>query len=104
MVLEKGCGDQRRGLPSGAMALMLIDTRDPPPEPDPAPEPRRHKIDIDWRAWIWSFESVGLFVAASSLGGLVSVAVAFGGLFATAKAIEAFAGGPKTFGIKDWRQ
>lgn len=85
------------------MALMLIDTRGERPEPEPDPRPRR-KVDIDWRMWMWSLESVGLFVAATSLAGFVSVAVAFGGLFATAKAIEAFAGGPKTFGIKDWRQ
>lgn len=82
---------------------MLIDTREPTPEPEPD-EPRRRRFDIDWPLWMWSFESVGLFVAAASLAGFISVALAFGGLFATAKAIEAFAGGPGTFGIKDWRQ
>lgn len=87
------------------MALMLIDTRDQRPDPDPELEPTpSRKIDIDWPLWMWSFESVGLFVAAASLAGFISVAVAFGGLFATVKAIEAFAGGPGTFGIKDWRQ
>ena len=71
---------------------MLIDTRDP--DPDPGPRPRRR--DIDWRLWFWSFESVGLFVAASSLAGFVAVGLAFGGLFAGLKALETFCGGPGT--------
>jgi len=79
--------------------LMLIDTR----EPRPGPAPRRRRRDIDWRLWMWTFESVGLFVAASSIAGMVSVALAFGGLFAMLKALEAFAG-DSWAGLREWRQ
>lgn len=77
---------------------MLIDTR----EPEPEPRPRRRR-DIDWRLWFWSFESVGLFVAASSLAGFVTVGLAFGGLFAALKALDTFCGGLGT-GLHDHRQ
>ncbi len=57
---------------------MLIDTR----EPEPDPRPRRPRRQIDWRLMFWSFESAGLFVAASSLAGFAAVGLAFGGIFA----------------------
>ncbi len=79
---------------------MLIDTRDP--EPDPEPGPRRRR-DIDWRLWFWSFESIGLFVAASSLAGFVAVGLAFGGVFAGLKALDSFCGSWGT-GLRDYRQ
>ncbi len=80
---------------------MLIDTRDRDPEPEP--RPRRRRGDIDWRLWFWSFESVGLFVAASSLAGFVAVGLAFGGIFAAARALDAFSGGWGT-GLRDHSQ
>ncbi len=77
---------------------MLIDTR----EPDPEPRPRRGR-DIDWGLWFWSLESVGLFVAAASLAGLVAVALAFGGILAGLKALDTFSGGWGS-GLHDHRQ
>lgn len=79
---------------------MLIDTRDPGPDPEPGPRRRR---EIDWRLWFWSFESVGLFVAASSLAGFVAVGLAFGGLFAGLKALDSFCGSWGT-GLRDYHQ
>jgi hypothetical protein len=78
---------------------MLIDTR----EPEPAPGGGHRRRDIDWRLWFWSLESVGLFVAASSLPGFVAVALTFGGLFAGLKALETFCGDSGR-GLLDWRQ
>jgi hypothetical protein len=80
---------------------MLIDTRDQPPEPGPG-RPRRRR-DIDWRLWCWTFESLGLFVLASSIAGAVAVVLAFAGLFAMCKAIEAL-GGDYVRGLGEWHQ
>ncbi len=78
---------------------MLIDTRDPEPEPA-RPRPRR---DFDWRLWMWTFESVGLFVLASSIAGAVAVICAFVGLFVVIKAFDAL-GGDYPRGLGAWRQ
>ena len=77
---------------------MLIDTREPEPEPGPG-----RRRDIDWPLWFWSLESVGLFVAASSLAGFVAVGLAFGGLFAGLKALDTFCGRWGT-GLHEHRQ
>lgn len=61
--------------------LMLIDTREERPEP----QPRR---DFDWRLWMWAFESVGLFVLASSVAGAVAVVCAFVGVVVVFKALQ----------------
>jgi hypothetical protein len=81
--------------------LMLIDTRDQRPEPEPE-RPRRRR-EIDWRLWMWTFESVGLFVLATSIAGAVAVVLAFAGVFAMFKAIEAL-GGDYVRGLGEWRQ
>ena len=78
---------------------MLIDTRDP--EPQPA-RPRRRR-DFDWRLWMWTFESVGLFVLASSIAGAVAVICAFVGLFVMLKAFDALAG-DYLRGLGEWRR
>ena len=77
--------------------LMLIDTRDPEPE-----RPRRRR-DFDWRLWMWTFESVGLFVLASSIAGAVAVICVFVGLFVLLKAFDAL-GGDYRRGFGEWRQ
>jgi len=79
--------------------LMLIDTRDSEPEPA-RPRPRR---DFDWRLWMWTFESVGLFVLASSIAGAVAVICAFVGLVVVLKAFDAL-GGDHLRGVGEWRQ
>ena len=81
--------------------LMLIDTRDPEPDPEPA-RPRRRR-DFDWRLWMWTFESVGLFVLASSMAGAVAVICAFVGLFVMLKAFDAL-GGDYLRGVGEWRR
>jgi hypothetical protein len=78
---------------------MLIDTR----EHEPEPRPRRPRRDIDWRLWFWTFQSAGLFVAASSLAGFVAVGLAFGGLFASLRLLDAFCGGWGR-GLHDYKQ
>ncbi|MEJ7715192.1 MAG: hypothetical protein WKF40_05580 [Thermoleophilaceae bacterium] len=79
--------------------LLLIDTHDQEPEPERPPR-RRH---IDWRLWMWTLESLGLFVIASSVAGAVAVVCAFVGVFAIFKVIEAL-GGDYVRGPGEWRR
>lgn len=78
---------------------MLVDTRDHRPEP-----PRRRRTpDIDWRLWMWTVESLGLFVLASSLGGAVAAVCVVMGLITMVKAFDALTGGYRR-GLREWRQ
>lgn len=79
--------------------LMLIDTRVQAPEPD---RPRRRR-EIDWRLWMWTLESLGLFVIASSIAGAVAVLCAFVGVLTMFKVIEAL-GGDYVRGLGQGRQ
>ena len=77
---------------------MLIDTREPP-----EPQGMREPVEPDWKLWCWMAASVGFFIAATSVSGLLGPGLALVGFTAALKALERFTG-RYTDGLQEWRQ
>jgi hypothetical protein len=82
---------------------MLIQSEDRRREPEPELPPGPEAVDLDWRLWSWVAATIALFVAASAVGGLGGVLLAFSGFVAALKALESFLG-DYGGGLHEWHQ